>query len=150
MSDREYEEWRAKKAEEQARQAEARAAERAQDEAVRNPATEIFGGAGAIEMDAEGGEPVEVEQVEATPVSKEQQQAHDDAIEKRNDAVWYAVVGVAMLFMGSFHWGVAVGGVFMVFYGALQYLRWNAKAKAAYDPWDDPEIDAWEEKEWGS
>ncbi len=148
MSDRDYEAWRAKQAEEQAKRVEAKS--------VRDPAAEIFGTGGGIEMDtapdATDVEPdvePDVEVVEATPVSKEQEEAHEHAVQKRTDAVWYAVVGVAMLFMSGFHWGIAVGGVLMVLTGGFQYLRWNRRAKAAYDPWDDPEIDRWEENEWG-
>lgn len=70
-----------------------------------------------------------------------------EAKEKRQETVWYVVVGVLFLFLSSFHWGVGVGGLFMIGYGAVRYGIWNAKAKRLYDPWNDDEIDAWEQDE---
>lgn len=71
----------------------------------------------------------------------------DEVRQKRTDAMWYLVVGVAMLFASGFHWGLAAGGVLMVGYGATRYAWYNRKLHALYDPWDDPEIDAWEEEQ---
>lgn len=69
--------------------------------------------------------------------------------DKRDSARWYAVVGVLMLFVAGFSPALGAGGVLMVGYGATAYLYWNRKAKQAYDPWQDDELDAWEEEQFG-
>lgn len=65
---------------------------------------------------------------------------------RRDSAGWYAVAGTGMLFMGSFSTGLAVGGVLMVSYGALGYLYWGRRITKLDDPWDDDEVDAWEDE----
>lgn len=64
---------------------------------------------------------------------------------KRDAGAWYAVSGIAMLFAGSIHVGFAIGGVFMVVGGTVVYLFWSRRLGQAEDPWDDEEIDEWEE-----
>ena len=68
---------------------------------------------------------------------------------KRDDARWYIVAGVAMLFAGSFSVYFAMGGVVMAVYGGAAYGYWSRKRNAIEDPWDDDEIDAWERDEFG-
>lgn len=67
--------------------------------------------------------------------------------ERRQDSVWYLVVGVALLFAAGFHWGAGVGGVLMVVYGGVRYMEASRRMRHLFDPWDDPEIDAWEEEQ---
>lgn len=76
----------------------------------------------------------------------EAERAHDAAKEKRNGQLWNVVVGIALLFAGGFHPAMAVGGVLMIGYGGTMYLVWSARMARHHDPWDDPEIDAWEEE----
>jgi hypothetical protein len=65
---------------------------------------------------------------------------------KRDAGAWYGVTGIAMLFAGSFHVGFAVGGVFMVIGGAVVYLYWSRRLGQVEDPWDDADLDAWEQE----
>ena len=64
--------------------------------------------------------------------------------QRRDQSMWYLVMGTAMLFAGGFHIGLAIGGVFMVAGGAVNYLYWSARLRRIYDPWRDDELDAWE------
>ena len=74
---------------------------------------------------------------------------YDDAKERRDRQVWNVVVGMALLFAGGFHWGLAVGGVLMIVYGGAMYLVWSSRMSRLDDPWHDKEIDAWEEEHFG-
>lgn len=116
-----------------------------------NPLAAILGGPGGIELDAPDAEPADDFDdeliVDINAPDEAAIKAHDDAIAKRGDAVWYAVVGIAMLFMSSFHWGIAVGGVLMVVYGTVRYTYFSKLAKSAYDPWDDDDLDSWEARQ---
>lgn len=76
-------------------------------------------------------------------------EAWERARAKRTEAVSTVVLGVLMLFMSGFHWGVGAGGVLMVVWGGIQYAR-VARLARREDPWDDADIDAWEDDEMGS
>ena len=69
---------------------------------------------------------------------------------RRDSGAWYAVVGTGMLFMAGFSTALAVGGVFMVLFGGLNYLYWSRRITKHDDPWDDPEMDQWEEEHFDS
>ncbi len=119
-------------------------------EPARNIAQDVFGaGPGSIEMleDEADDTPVIEHDIDAPDAAAVA--AYEEAMGKKTDAVWYVVVGVVMLFLSSFHWGVAVGGVLMVGYGGLRYAQWSSVARHAYDPWKDDDLDAWEEEEFG-
>ncbi len=108
----------------------------------------VIGGPGQIEMDAAAdAEPVK--EREAYVPDEAAMKEHDEAKAKQQDSVWYAVVGVAALFMSNFHWGLGVGGMFMVIYGTVRYVHFGRLAKKSFNPWDDAEIDAWEQEEMG-
>lgn len=73
-----------------------------------------------------------------------------DRLRKRRDsALWYIVVGIGALFAGNLHVGLAVGGVLMVAYGAGLYIFQSVRMARVHDPWQDPELDAWEEEHFG-
>ncbi len=165
MSDDEYEAWRKEQAAKQADKQSASkpapappatppiaAVEPSQhevDPTIRNPLENVFGGPAGIEMDdgTEAPEETEVLHGEVEGPDAEALAAYKEATEKKGEAVWYVVVGVAMLFMASFHWGIGAGGVLMVLWGGFRYAQWAGVARHAYDPWEDADIDAWEEKE---
>lgn len=67
--------------------------------------------------------------------------------EKRGNAQWYVVAGMAGLFLGSFNQAIALGGVAMIIWGVLHYARYSMKMKKVVDdPWNDKEIDEWEKE----
>lgn len=68
---------------------------------------------------------------------------------RRDSAMWYAIVGIALLFAGGLHVGMAVGGVLMVAYGASLYIFQSVRMARLHDPWQDEELDAWEEEHFG-
>ncbi len=145
VTDKEYEAWRAKQ-EEEGKHA----------KPVRDVASEVFGAPAGVEIlasnevgedtDATDADPHPVEHDVKTP-DAEAIATYEDAMAKRTDAVWYVVVGVVMLFLSSFHWGVGVGGMLMVLYGGFRYAQASNVARHAYDPWQDDDIDAWEKEE---
>lgn len=88
------------------------------------------------------------------PPSDEARQAAVDAKleglrKKRDDARWYIVAGIGLLFAGSFSIYFAMGGVFMAVYGTIVYFWMEWRIKQVDDPWDDEEIDAWERDNFG-
>lgn len=62
---------------------------------------------------------------------------------KRDNARWTGVVGFAMLFGGSLHYGIVLGGMFMAGYGASASIYWSWRLrKVKGDPWAyDPDLD---------
>ncbi len=78
---------------------------------------------------------------------------HDEAVarlkKKRDDARWYIVAGIALLFAGSFSVYFAMGGVVMAVYGGATTFFYSWQLSRLDDPWDDEEIDAWEEEHFG-
>lgn len=62
---------------------------------------------------------------------------------KRDNARWFVIVGVAMLFAGSLLVQVAIGGVFMVGYGVVASMYWSRRLRRLKgDPWAyDPDLD---------
>ena len=66
------------------------------------------------------------------------------ARQRRDDARWYIVAGVGMMFAGSFSVYFAMGGVVMAVYGGVAYGYWSRRMRGAYDAWKDEELDAWE------
>ncbi|HET6399180.1 MAG TPA: hypothetical protein VFH47_06470 [Candidatus Thermoplasmatota archaeon] len=64
---------------------------------------------------------------------------------RRDAGVWSIVVGAAMMFLGGVSASFAVGGAMMCIGGAATagYWGWRLR-KVRGDPWQDPEIDAWE------
>lgn len=84
----------------------------------------------------------------ADPTGQDRERARLRA--RRDAGVWYAVVGAAMLFVGSLSTAIAIGGVAMIVFGASQYGWWSLRlARTQEDPWQDPELDAWEEEHYG-
>ncbi len=65
---------------------------------------------------------------------------------RREHALWYAVVGTGLMFVGGIFWQIAVGGAMMALYGAAVYIWASVKITRMDDPWKDPELDAWEEE----
>lgn len=68
---------------------------------------------------------------------------------RRDRAVWYAVVGIGLMFAGQISTAFAIGGAGMVLFGIIEYVRWSLKRPRADDPWRDPDLDAWEEHHYG-
>lgn len=69
---------------------------------------------------------------------------------KRDQGLWYVIVGIALLFAGNLSTAFSVGGVLSVLYGVFQYARHAiALARLRDDPWKDQELDAWEEEHYG-
>lgn len=66
---------------------------------------------------------------------------------RRDDSRWYLVMGVGLMFAGAIHVALATGGAVMVLYGFGAYWYWGQRMKKLYDPWKDPELEAWEEEE---
>ena len=62
---------------------------------------------------------------------------------RRDNARWFAIVGVAMLFAGGLLVQIAIGGVFMVAYGVVTSMYWSWRLRRLKgDPWAyDPELD---------
>ena len=69
--------------------------------------------------------------------------------QKRDDARWYIIVGVALLFAGSINAYLAAGGAAMCLWGLGSYAYWGRRARSAYDPWKDGELDEWEDEHYG-
>lgn len=69
--------------------------------------------------------------------------------QKRDDARWYIIVGVALLFAGSINAYLAAGGAAMCLWGLGSYAYWGRRARSAYDPWKDRELDEWEDEHYG-
>ena len=70
--------------------------------------------------------------------------------QKRDDARWYVIIGVALMFAGSINAYFAAGGAVSVVYGAVATLYWGRRLKRIHNPWEhDPELDAWEEEHFG-
>ncbi len=67
---------------------------------------------------------------------------------RRDDAKWYIMMGVAMLFAGSISSYIAGGGALMCLWGLGTYGYWSYRMKGAYDPWKDPELEAWEDEQY--
>ena len=67
--------------------------------------------------------------------------------DRRDAARWYVVAGFGMLFAGGFSIYFAMGGVVMATYGAVAYMYWSRRMGLVEDPWDDEEIDRWEQEE---
>ncbi len=75
---------------------------------------------------------------------------HLERLRKRRDsAMWYVIVGIGALFAGGLHIGLAVGGVLMVAYGAGVYIFHSVRMARLHDPWQDEELDAWEQEHFG-
>lgn len=92
--------------------------------------------------------------MEATVVDDAQSRArHDEEMarlkKQRDHQIWNVVVGIALMFAGTLLWVLAVGGMFMVVFGAVSYFYWHRRVTRLDDPWKDPEIDAWEEEHFG-
>ena len=69
---------------------------------------------------------------------------------KRDQGLWYVIVGIALLFAGNISNAFAIGGVLSIAYGVLTYARHAIRlARLREDPWKDPELDAWEEEHYG-
>lgn len=62
---------------------------------------------------------------------------------KRDNARWTAVVGFAMLFGGTLHYGIVLGGMLMAGYGAAASVYWSRRLhRVKGDPWAyDPDLD---------
>ena len=69
---------------------------------------------------------------------------------RRDNARWTGVVGFAMLFGGSIHYGIVLGGLLMAGYGAVASIYWGRRLrKAKGDPWAyDPELDGPQAPDW--
>ncbi len=67
---------------------------------------------------------------------------------RRDDAKWYIMMGVAMLFAGGLSAYLAAGGAAMCLWGLATYWYWGRRARGAYDPWQDRELDDWEEDQY--
>lgn len=69
---------------------------------------------------------------------------------KRDNARWTGVVGFAMLFGGSLHYSIVLGGMLMAGYGAVASIYWSRRLrKAKGDPWAyDPDLDGPQAPDW--
>ncbi|MFA5943645.1 MAG: hypothetical protein WC876_04170 [Candidatus Thermoplasmatota archaeon] len=67
----------------------------------------------------------------------------DQYTARRDNARWTAVVGFAMLFGGTLHYSIVLGGVLMAGYGAVASMYWSRRLhKVKGDPWAyDPDLD---------
>lgn len=69
---------------------------------------------------------------------------------KRDDARWYVIMGVALMFTGTVNAYFAVGGALSAVYGSVATLYWGRRLNRVDNPWEhDPELDAWEEEHFG-
>ena len=82
--------------------------------------------------------------------AQRQEARREDLTKKRDQGMWYVIVGIALLFAGNISNAFAVGGVLSIGFGVLTYARHAIRlAKLSEDPWKDPELDRWEEEHYG-
>lgn len=69
---------------------------------------------------------------------------------KRDNARWTGVVGFAMLFGGTLHYGIVLGGLLMAGYGAAASVYWSRRLRRVKgDPWAyDPDLDGPDAPDW--
>ncbi len=84
--------------------------------------------------------------LENAQTADDQELQMDRMRSRRDGSRWYAVMGVGMLFAGSFSTAFLVGGVLSLGYGLTAYGYWAWRMKRLYDPWKDEELDAWEDQ----
>lgn len=74
-----------------------------------------------------------------------------DPVEKgrklRSDAQWFFVVGFGMIFASGINTAFILGSVVMVSLAVVRYGQSIPLLRKAEDPWEDPEINAWEARQ---